>query len=83
MVQGKEHQGMKRSPKNNDGQDHQADERSMRTRMPMQSDLQRLRGHNRSLKIARISRESIVIGYSDAHKPFSTEYLIPSPSRVA
>jgi hypothetical protein len=62
MVQGKEHQGMKRSPKNNDGQDHQANERSVRTRMPVQSDLQCLRGHNGSLKIARISRESVVPG---------------------
>ncbi len=53
MVQGKKRQSMKRSPEKYDGKDHQTDERSVRSRMPIHSDLQSFNGQNGCLKIAR------------------------------
>jgi len=51
---------MKCFPENNDRQDHGSDERSVRSRVPIQSGLQCVSGHNGYLKIAAIARGSLM-----------------------
>src|ERR1700730_8360355 len=98
MVQGKERQSMERLPENNDGQNHRPDERSVRPRIPVPGNLQCVSGHNGYLQIAAIGlgwlmraasasplseHGSNVLKCCDAYRPFSTVYLIASPSKVA